>query len=163
MFFGITAYKIIIIGQIHTIKPDPTPEIPEGEYLNYKGNDIYAFDAAADAYVNKVVVTYTNAETDTYLNVNTWIQDKAAGKATMSLYLTNNGEADVTILVKLQTTAEVSCGEKTVTIAAGETQQVEIAYTLAPDQLYFFIATGWNNKTFVQSSGVVTIAGVEFK
>ena len=144
-------------------KPDPTPEIPEGEYLNYKGNDIYAFDAAADAYVNKVVVTYTNAETDTYLNVNTWIQDKAAGKATMSLYLTNNGEADVTILVKLQTTAEVSCGEKTVTIAAGETQQVEIAYTLAPDQLYFFIATGWNNKTFVQSSGVVTIAGVEFK
>ena len=143
--------------------PDPAPTIPEGEYLSYTANDVYTLSATADQYVNTLTVSYTAAETDTYLNVNTWIQDKAAGKDTLSLYLKNNGTEAVVILVKLEKSGGVACAEKSYTVAAGETVHVELAYTDAPDLLYFFIATGWNDGAHTQSAGNVTIAGVEFK
>ena len=143
-------------------EPAPAPSIPEGEYLSYTGNDVYTLSATPDQYVNTLNVTYTAAETDTYLNVNTWIQDKAAGKSTLSVYLTNNGTEAVKILVKLETDG-TSHGETTVEIAAGETLHVELAYTEGTNMLFFFIATGWNENAHTQSAGNVTIAGVEFK
>ena len=142
--------------------PDPAPSIPEGEYLSYNANDVYTLSATPDQYVNSLTVSYTAAESDTYLNVNTWIQDKAAGKATLSVYIKNNGTEEVKITVKLETDG-TGKGETTVTVAAGETLHVELAYTEDPAMLFFFIATGWNDNAHVQSAGNVTISGVEFK
>ena len=136
--------------------------IPEGEYLSYKGNDVYTLSATPDQYVNSLTVGYTNAESDTYLNVNTWVQDKAAGKNTLSAFIENNGTDSVKITVKLETDAS-NFAETTVTVAAGETVHVELAYTNDHPMLYFFIATGWNDNAHTQSSGEVVISGVEFK
>ena len=142
--------------------PDPAPSIPEGEYLSYNANDVYTLSATPDQYVNSLTVSYTAAESDTYLNVNTWIQDKAAGKSTLSVYIKNNGTEEVKLTVKLETDG-TGKGETTVTVAAGETLHVELAYTEDPAMLFFFIATGWNDNAHVQSAGNVTISGVEFK
>ena len=154
------------LGKVKAEEPvDPQPPVVEpveGEYLSYTANDIYTLSATPDQYVNSLTVSYTAAESDTYLNVNTWIQDKAAGKATLSVYIKNNGTEEVKITVKLETDG-VGKGETTVTVAAGETLHVELAYTEDPAMLYFFIATGWNDNAHVQSAGNVTISGVEFK
>ena len=141
--------------------PAPDVVIPEGEYLSYTANDIYTLSATPDQYVNTLTVGYTNAQTDTYLNVNTWIQDKAAGKNTLSVYIKNNGAEAVKITVKVETDS-IGYGETTVTVAAGETLHVELAYTDSPAMLYFFIATGWNANAYTLSSGEVVISGVEF-
>ena len=154
------------LGKVKAEEPvDPQPPVVEpveGEYLSYTANDIYTLSATPDQYVNSLTVTYAAAETDTYLNVNTWIQDKAAGKSTLSVYIKNNGTEEVKITVKLETDG-TGKGETTVTVAAGETLHVELAYTEDPAMLYFFIATGWNDNAHVQSAGNVTISGVEFK
>ena len=154
------------LGKVKAEEPvDPQPPVVEpveGEYLSYTANDIYTLSATPDQYVNSLTVSYTAAESDTYLNGNTWIQDKAAGKATLSVYIKNNGTEEVKITVKLETDG-VGKGETTVTVAAGETLHVELAYTEDPAMLYFFIATGWNDNAHVQSAGNVTISGVEFK
>ena len=154
------------LGKVKAEEPvDPQPPVVEpveGAYLSYTANDIYTLSATPDQYVNSLTVTYAAAETDTYLNVNTWIQDKAAGKSTLSVYIKNNGTEEVKITVKLETDG-TGKGETTVTVAAGETLHVELAYTEDPAMLYFFIATGWNDNAHVQSAGNVTISGVEFK
>lgn len=154
------------LGKVKAEEPvDPQPPVVEpveGEYLSYTANDVYTLSATPDQYVNSLTVSYTAAESDTYLNVNTWIQDKAAGKATLSVYIKNNGTEEVKITVKLETDG-TGKGETTVTVAAGETLHVELAYTEDPAMLYFFIATGWNDNAHVQSAGNVTISGVEFK
>ena len=144
------------------VQEEPTVTIPEGEYLSYTGNDIYTLSATPEQYVNSITVSYTAAKTDTYLNVNTWIKDKAAGKATLSAYITNNGTEEVKITVKLETDG-ASKGETTVVVAAGQTLHVELGYTEEPSMLFFFIGTGWNAEAHTQSAGNVTIAGVEFK
>ena len=137
------------------------PKPAEGEYLNFKGNDCYKFDCAADAYVNTVNVTYTDVQRNTYLNVNTWIQDKAADKNTLTLQIKNNGTTAVTVTVKLEDAAAAALGEQTVTIAPGETATVTLQYTGAASMLYFFIDTGWCDTNAV-NSGNVTISGITF-
>ena len=137
------------------------PKPAEGEYLNFKGNDCYKFDCAADAYVNTVNVTYTDVQRNTYLNVNTWIQDKAADKNTLALQIKNNGTTAVTVTVKLEDAAAAALGEQTVTIAPGETATVTLQYTGAASMLYFFIDTGWCDTNAV-NSGNVTISGITF-
>lgn len=161
---NITISEIKLGKVAATEEPTPTPEviIPEGQYLSYTANDIYTLSATPEQYVNSLTVAYTNAETDTYLNVNTWIEDKAANKSTLSVYIKNTGAAEAKITVKLEKNG-TSHGESTVTIAAGETLHVELAYTEGPSMLYFFIGTGWNNDAHTQSSGEVVISGVEFK
>ena len=161
---NITISEIKLGKVAATEEPAPTPEviIPEGQYLSYTANDIYTLSATPEQYVNSLTVAYTNAETDTYLNVNTWIEDKAANKSTLSVYIKNTGAAEAKITVKLETSG-TSHGESTVTIAAGETLHVELAYTEGPSMLYFFIGTGWNSDAHTQSSGEVVISGVEFK
>ena len=152
------------VGGEEPVEPEtPAPDvvIPEGEYLSYTANDIYTLSATPDQYVNSLTVGYTNAQTDTYLNVNTWVQDKAAGKNTLSVYIKNNGAEAVKITVKVETDG-TGYGETTVTVAAGETLHVELAYTDSPAMLYVFIATGWNAGANTQSSGEVVISGVEF-
>lgn len=138
------------------------PKPAEGEYLNFKGNDCYKFDCAADAYVNAVQVTYTDVQRNTYQNVNTWIQDKAAGKNEMSLQIKNNGNTAVTITVKLEDASANGLVEKTVTIAPGETATVTMQYAGEATMLYFFIDTGWC-ETNVVNSGDVTISGITFR
>lgn len=143
------------------VEPEPEVKPVEGEYLNFKGNDCYQFDCAADAYVNTVTVTYQNVERNTYLNVNTWIQDKAAGKNTMTLQIKNNGTTDVVITVKLEDGNATGLAEQTVTIAPGETKTVTLNYTGDASMLYFFIDTGWC-ETSITNSGNVTISGISF-
>ena len=141
---------------------EPAPEAPvEGEYLSFKGNDCYIRSATAEEYVNSIQVTYSEVSDNSYQNVNTWIQDKAAGKTTLGVTVKNNGTETVTITVKLENGAGEAAEYKMV-IAAGETQTLSGAYSIAPDQLYFFIDSGWAETTATHA-GDVTISGINFK
>ena len=93
--------------------------------------------------------------------MNTWIQDKAAGKTTLGVTVKNNGTETVTITVKLENGAGEAAEYKMV-IAAGETQTLSGAYSIAPDQLFFFIDSGWAETTATHA-GDVTISGINFK
>ena len=141
--------------------PDAPPaETPEGEYLSFTGNDCYTLSAASTEYVNSIDVTYTAVSNNTYQNVNTWIQDKAAGKATAKVTIKNNGTETVKITVKLENSSG-GAAETNVVIAAGESITASLAYTFAPDQLYFFIDSGWSETT-ASHAGNVTISGICF-
>ena len=154
------AGDITIAGIKFTLTEDPAPVIPTGEYLKYTGNDCYTLHSEQE-YTNSIGVTYSAVSDNSYQNVNTWIQDKAAGKTTLSLYITNNGTETVNITVKLENGAG-GAAEVKATIEAGKTAEVTLAYDFAPDLLYFFIDSGWSETT-ASHAGDITIAGVEFK
>lgn len=142
---------------------DPQPVV--GEYLSFTANDCYTLSATADQYVNELTVSYTEVYRDTYLNVNTYILDKAAGKSTMGITLKNEGEKTVTITVKLEgaTSSEVKL-EKTVEIASGETLTLSEAYSDGAQMLYLFIDSGWSNNTITDPhASTVVISGINFQ
>ena len=136
---------------------DLTPVV--GEWLKYAGNDCYTFDK--ESYLEEITFTYENVSTNTYQNVNTWIKDKAAGKATLDLYIVNNGTETVYVTVKLEAAGAVALAEKKVYVAAGEVASVTLNFTGEAEMLYFFIDTGWSETT-TSHSGSVTVAGVRF-
>ena len=141
---------------------DPPVEEPvEGEYLSFTGNECYTLSATSDQYVNSIDVTYTAVSDNTYQNVNAWIQDKAAGKAAAGVTIKNNGTETVTITVKLEN-GTGGAAETKVVLGAGETKTVELAYSFAPDLIFFFIDSGWAEATAVHS-GNITISGINFK
>ncbi len=146
---------------------EPTPEEPkpeepvvEGEYLSFTGNECYTLSATSEEYVNSIQVTYSAVSDNTYQNINTWIQDKAAGKSTLGVTIKNNGAEAVTITVKLESGA--GAAETKVVLPAGETVTAELAYDFAPDLLYFFIDSGWAEAT-AEHAGDITISGINFK
>ena len=145
----------------HVAGSQPDPEPAAGEYLQFHGNDCYQFDCEPDAYVNALRVTYTDVSRNTYQNVNTWIQDKAAGMDLLTLQLQNNGETTIVITVKLEDASATGLTEQTVTIAPGQTANVQLSYTGEATMLYFFIDSGWS-ETEVTNSGDVTICGICF-
>ena len=136
---------------------DLTPEA--GEYLKYDGNDCYTFDK--ENYLEEITFTYENVSTNTYQNVNAWIKDKAAGKATLELYLVNNGTETVYVTVKLEAAGAVALVEEKVYVAAGEVKAVTLNFTGEAEMLYFFIDTGWSETT-TSHAGSLTVAGVRF-
>ena len=143
---------------------DPKPEEPqpvEGEYLSFTGNECYTLSATPAEYVNSIGVTYSAVSDNTYQNVNAWIQDKAAGKTAAGVTIKNNGAETVTITVKLENGAS-EAAETKVVLAAGETKTVELAYSFAPDLIYFFIDSGWAETTATHA-GDITISGINFK
>ena len=142
-----------------TEEPAPEPVV-EGEYLSFTGNECYTLSATPEEYVNSINVTYAEVSDNTYQNINTWIQDKAADKTTLGVTIKNNGSETVTITVKLESSA--GAAETKVVLAAGESQTVELAYDFAPDLLYFFIDSGWAEAT-ASHAGDVTISGINFK
>lgn len=141
-------------------KPDPEPAV-EGEYLSFTGNECYTLSATSEQYVNTINVTYTEVSDNTYQNINTWIQDKAADKTALGVTIQNNGTETVTITVKLENSSG-GAAEIKVVLAAGETQTVSLAYDFAPDLLYFFIDSGWAEATAAHA-GDITISGINFK
>ena len=130
-----------------------------GEYLKYDGNDCYTFDK--ENYLEEITFTYDNVSTNTYQNVNTWIKDKAAGKATLELYLVNNGTETVYVTVKLEAAGAVALAEEKVYVAAGEVKAVTLNFVGEAEMLYFFIDTGWSETT-TSHAGSLTVAGVRF-
>ena len=136
---------------------DLTPVV--GEYLKYDGNDCYTFDK--ENYLEEITFTYDNVSTNTYQNVNTWIKDKAAGKATLELYLVNNGTETVYVTVKLEAAGAVALAEEKVYVAAGEVKAVTLNFVGEAEMLYFFIDTGWSETT-TSHAGSLTVAGVRF-
>ena len=136
---------------------EPTPV--EGEYLSYTGNDCYILSATSADYVNSINVTYTAVSDNSYQNINTWIQDKAAGKATAGFTIKNNGTETVNITVKLESGS--GAAETKVTLAAGQSITGSLAYEFAPDLLYFFIDSGWAESTS-SHAGDITISGINF-
>ena len=136
---------------------DPTPV--EGEYLSYTGNECYTLSASSADYVNSINVTYTAVSDNTYQNINTWIQDKAAGKATAGFTIKNNGTETVNITVKLESGS--GAAETKVTLAAGQSITGSLASEFAPDLLYFFIDSGWAESTS-SHAGDITISGINF-
>jgi hypothetical protein len=159
----ITISEIKLGKVISTADPvDPPVEEPvEGEYLSFTGNECYTLSATSDQYVNSIDVTYTAVSDNTYQNVNAWIQDKAAGKAAAGVTIKNNGTETVAITVKLEN-GTGGAAETKVVLGAGETKTVELAYSFAPDLIYFFIDSGWAEATAVHS-GNITISGINFK
>ena len=142
---------------------EPKPEEPkpvEGEYLSFKGNECYTLSATEDQYVNSIGITYSAVSDNTYQNVNTWIQDKAAGKTSAGVTIKNNGTETVNITVKLENSAG-GAAETKVTLAAGESANVSLDYDFAPDLLYFFVDSGWAEVTATHA-GDVTISGIHF-
>ena len=136
------------------------PKPVEGEYLSFKGNECYTLSATEDQYVNSIGITYSAVSDNTYQNVNTWIQDKAAGKSSVGVTIKNNGTETVNITVKLENSAG-GAAETKVTLAAGESANVSLAYDFAPDLLYFFVDSGWAEVTATHA-GDVTISGIHF-
>ena len=130
-----------------------------GEYLKYDGNDCYTFDK--ENYLEEITFTYDNVSTNTYQNVNTWIKDKAAGKATLELYLVNNGTETVYVTVKLEAAGAVALAEEKVYVAVGEVKAVTLNFVGEAEMLYFFIDTGWSETT-TSHAGSLTVAGVRF-
>ena len=150
------------LGKVAALE-EPTPEEPtpvEGEYLSFTGNECYTLSATSEQYVNSIQVTYSAVSDNTYQNINTWIQDKAAGKTTLGVTIKNNGAETVTITVKLESGA--GAAETKVVLSAGETVTAELAYDFAPDLLYFFIDSGWAEAT-AEHAGDITISGINFK
>ena len=136
---------------------DLTPVV--GEYLKYDGNDCYTFDK--ENYLEEITFTYDNVSTNTYQNVNAWIKDKAAGKATLELYLVNNGTETVYVTVKLEAAGAAALAEEKIYVAAGEVKEVTLNFTGEAEMLYFFIDTGWSETT-TSHAGSLTVAGVRF-
>ena len=153
------------LGKVKAEEPvDPQPPVVEpveGEYLSFTGNECYTLSATSDQYVNSIDVTYTAVSDNTYQNVNAWIQDKAAGKAAAGVTIKNNGTETVAITVKLEN-GTGGAAETKVVLGAGETKTVELAYSFAPDLIFFFIDSGWAEATAVHS-GNITISGINFK
>ena len=155
------------LGKVAAVE-EPTPEEPkpeeptpvEGEYLSFTGNECYTLSATSEQYVNSIQVTYSAVSDNTYQNINTWIQDKAAGKTTLGVTIKNNGAETVTITVKLE--SDAGAAETKVVLSAGETVTAELAYDFAPDLLYFFIDSGWAEAT-AEHAGDITISGINFK
>ena len=134
--------------------------IPEiGEYLNYQGNDCYTFDNVS--YLESINVTYTSVNTNTWQNINTWVQDKAAGKSVLKLYIKNNGEETVKVTVKLEVSG-AGVGETKVQVEAGQMIEVELEYAGAADLIFFFIDSDWSEETTTHA-GDITISGVRFE
>lgn len=143
--------------------PDPEPTLPEGEYLKFTANDIYTLHNEEE-YVNSLRVTYTAAQNQTYLNVNSNIQEKAAGKTTLTLAVTNNGTEKVAITTKLEKGTypnAVELGVKKTEIAPGATEIITVEYTDSPEFLYFFIDTDWADPILTHA-GDVTISNISF-
>ena len=143
--------------------PDPEPTLPEGEYLKFTANDIYTLHNEEE-YVNSLRVTYTAAQNQTYLNVNSNIQEKAAGKTTLTLAVTNNGTETVAITTKLEKGTypnAVELGVKKTEIAPGATEIITVEYTDSPEFLYFFIDTDWADPILTHA-GDVTISNISF-
>jgi hypothetical protein len=150
------------LGKV-AVSEEPKPEEPapvEGEYLSFKGNECYTLSATEDQYVNSIGITYSAVSDNTYQNVNTWIQDKAAGKSSVGVTIKNNGTETVNITVKLENSAG-GAAETKVTLAAGESANVSLNYDFAPDLLYFFVDSGWAEVTATHA-GDVTISGIHF-
>ena len=145
------------LGKV-AVSEEPKPV--EGEYLSFKGNECYTLSATEDQYVNSIGITYSAVSDNTYQNVNTWIQDKAAGKSSVGVTIKNNGTETVNITVKLENSAG-GAAETKVTLAAGESANVSLAYDFAPDLLYFFVDSGWAEVTATHA-GDVTISGIHF-
>ncbi len=142
--------------------PEPTPTPVIGEYVKFNGDPCYTITAEQE-YWHTVQVTYTAVTDATYQNVNTWIQDKAAGKNTLGVTVKNNGTETVNITVKLEN-ADKEANEYKMTIPAGETKTLSESYTIAPDSLYFFIDSGWvEPSTEATHAGDVTISGINFQ
>ena len=139
------------------VSVDLTPVV--GEYLKYDGNDCYTFDK--ENYLEEITFTYDNVSTNTYQNVNAWIKDKAAGKATLELYLVNNGTETVYVTVKLEAAGAAALAEEKIYVAAGEVKEVTLNFTGEAEMLYFFIDTGWSETT-TSHAGSLTVAGVRF-
>ena len=141
--------------------PDPAPALPnDGEYVKFEGSTEYVSDT--QDYANIIGITYSGVDKDSYKCINTWVQDKATGKTSVTFTVRNNGTETVGIMVKVQTVAEVAKGEDAFTVAAGETKTFTLNYTDTPDMFFLFIDSAWN-ATDGTHSGDVTIAGIKFQ
>ena len=162
----------VTITEIHfggdaPVDPDgpndtPRPEAPAGEYLSFTANECYTLSAGAGEYVNSVDVIYSEVSDNTYQNVNTWIKDKAAGKETVHVAVTNNGTETVYVTVKLEAAGAVALGEYKMEIAAGQTMDVVGGFSGEAELLFFFIDSGWAADTAVHA-GNVTISDIYFQ
>ena len=137
------------------------PVLPtDGEYVKFEGSTEYVSDT--QDYANIIGITYSGVDKDSYKCINTWVQDKATGKTSVTFTVRNNGTETVGIMVKVQTVAEVAKGEDAFTVAAGETKTFTLNYTDTPDMFFLFIDSAWN-ATDGTHSGDITIAGIKFQ
>ena len=151
----------IKLGKVAAEEPAPAPTLPaDGEYVKFEGDAEYTSNP--QDYANVIGITYSGVNKDSYKCINTWVQDKATGKTSVTFTVRNNGTETVGIMVKVQTVAEVAKGEGAFTVAAGETKTFTLNYTDTPDMFFLFIDSAWN-ATDGTHSGDITIAGIKFQ
>ena len=157
----ISEIKVCKKGAEEPVDPQPPVVLPDGEYLEFKGDPCYTLHNE-EAYVNSIRVTYDSVSTDTYQNVNAWIKDKAAGKSEWTATITNNGAEQVYVTLKLETEDHVGLKEEKMYIPAGETMTLNSAFEGEAALIYFFIDSGWTGGTPTTHAGDVTISNIAF-
>ena len=137
------------------------PELPtDGEYVKFVTENAYTIVADAE-YVNKVQITYSAINTNTWHNVNTYIADKAAGKTNLTLTLRNNVATTALVTVKLEAAGSVELAIQKIELAACEMETVSLDFTGVAEMLYFFIDSDWSETTTTHA-GDISIAGIKF-
>ena len=143
------------------VDPPVLPELPnDGEYVKFETKDAYTIIADGE-YVNKVQITYSAISTNTWHNVSTYIADKAAGKATLTLTLRNNTTTPALVSVKLENASATELAFQKVELAAGELKTVSLDFSGEAQMLYFFIDSDWSETTTTHA-GDISIAGIKF-
>ena len=157
----ISEIKVCKKGAEEPVDPQPPVEVPEGEYLEFKGDPCYTLHNE-EAYVNSIRVTYDSVSTDTYQNVNAWIKDKAAGKSEWTATIRNDGAEQVYVTLKLETEDHVGLKEEKMYIVPGETMTLTSTFEGEAALIYFFIDSGWTGGTPTTHAGDVTISNIAF-
>ena len=146
----------LAFSKVEAEKPEELP----GQKLNFKGDDVYTI-TPFDTATSSVNIKYTGISTNTYKNVNSWIEGLATGYNTVSFVIRNNGSESVYVTSKLEKSGAGLVEVKTY-VAAGEEATVTLTYNGDPNLLLFFVDSGWAETTTAHS-GDITVYGVEFK
>lgn len=158
--------KLASIGEENTpVDPpaggeDNTDPKPWDGKLSYTTSNTYVITPMGQP-TESVNVTYSDINTNTYWNVNTYIKDAAYGKNNISLKVKNNGTETVYITVKIEAAGAAALMEGKMEIPAGEEQAFSQTFSGVAEMLYFFIDSGWSTETTTHA-GDITISAVSF-
>ena len=155
-------FKVEVVEGATSAPEEPKPEVFPGAELSYDGNlDTYTVTPAKTP-TSGVNVKYSAASTNTYQNVNAWVKELAAGKASMSFVIRNNGTETVYVTSKLEAAGAVALCEGKSYVEAGKEATVTLKFTGEAEMFLLFIDSGWA-ETNTSHAGDITVYGVEFK
>ena len=155
-------FKVEVVEGGSSAPEEPKPEVFPGAELSYDGNLETYTVTPAKTPTSGVNIKYTAASTNTYHNVNAWVKELAAGKASMSFVIRNNGTETVYVTSKLEAAGSVALCEGKSYVEAGKEATVTLKFTGEAEMFFLFVDSGWAETT-TSHAGDITVYGVEFK